>query len=65
MTNNTKNVIQRSPEENKTFSYTLNGVKLEFILRVDIKGQMTDFLKLLEAGSKELREEIEKRFPRQ
>ena len=51
---------------NRRFAYTKNTgakneVRLSFTLRTDIKQELKDFLELLEAATKEVKEEIEKK----
>lgn len=52
-----KGVIQKVEQTtNRNFGYMLDGVKLEFTLRVDVKKEINAFLVLMEAATKELKD---------
>lgn len=44
----------------RTFTYSLNGVQLNFTLRVDVKDELDAFAQLLETALADVREEIAK-----
>ena len=46
---------------NRVFSYTLGITSLNFTLRTDVKKHLKDFLQLLEAATKDVKEELEKK----
>ena len=43
---------------NKTFNYSKGKVSLRFVLRIDIKTELKDFLELLQRAQEEIEEEI-------
>lgn len=63
MASQNKNILTKNPTESKNFAYSFGNVQLTFSLRVDIKTELVDFLRLLEEASKDVRLEIAERFP--
>ena len=64
MASKNKQVLQKTPTENKNFSYSKGNVTLSFNLRTDIKDQLKDFLELLKEGVKDVEKELVTRFPK-
>lgn len=58
-----KQVLQKTNTESKNFNYSFGNVQLNFSLRVDIKTEMVDFLKLLKEGTADVEKELNTRFP--
>jgi hypothetical protein len=54
-----KNVVE-APIQRKPYSYTLNGVTLSFNLRQDVRGEMRDFVKLMEEAIVDIKKDIYK-----
>lgn len=55
-----KGFIQKQHVQRKEYVYTLDGVKLSFTLRQDVKKEMVDFKSLMEKAIKEIEEDIAK-----
>jgi len=56
--NEDKNKIISTTATNKTFEYLKGNVNLKFILRVDIKDDLKDFLDILKKSCEDLEKEI-------
>lgn len=55
-----KSTIQNKSTVTKHFSYSKNGVNLDFDLRTDVKTQLKDFAELLKVAILEVENEINK-----
>lgn len=64
MTQNQENknteIIKDIDNQYKNFNYEINGVKLNFSLRVDVPEQLADFKKLMLEAVKDIDVELEK-----
>jgi len=58
MASKNKNILQKTHENKRTFSYSKGNVNLSFTLNVDTKSELKDFLDLLKAGQKDVEEAI-------
>lgn len=56
-------VMQKSSEEQKSFVYELNGLKLDFRIPMS-KTKIQSWLEILEEAHKEVSEEMNRRFPK-
>lgn len=54
------NPLKKDHAENKTFSYSKDGVTLNFTLRIDIKKQLVAFEEMLVEAIKDVKEQIGK-----
>jgi hypothetical protein len=52
--------VVRDHKVPKEFSYAKGKCTLNFILRIDIKSELRDFLELLKVAQKEVEEELKK-----
>jgi hypothetical protein len=57
-----KSGMTASTKEAKTFSYSLNGVELNFTLRVDSKGELVAAKMLLTQAIADFDKELNERF---
>lgn len=55
-----KSIVQNNSTVTKHFSYSKNGVNLDFDLRTDTKTQLKDFAELLKVAILEVDNEINK-----
>lgn len=53
-----KQVLRNEPAINRTFSYEMGNVSLNFSLRIDVDTQLNDFSKLLEAALVDIKEQL-------
>ncbi len=56
-----KNILRTENTTSKNYAYTKNNCRLAFSLRTDIKGEMKDFLELLEAAIIEVTNDLKAR----
>jgi len=50
--------IQTAHSQRKVYSFVLGEIKLEFMLRIDIKKEMENFLQLLERAKEEINNDL-------
>ncbi len=55
-----KDIVRKSSELRKTFSYDKGAVHLDFTLRIDTKQELKDFKEILLRAVEEVEEEIKK-----
>ncbi len=58
--NNPKNILTKDNVVRKEYKYMQNDIPLTFNLRQDIKQEMKVWLNLLEAATKEVKEDLKK-----
>lgn len=58
--NKNTEIIKDIDNQYKNFNYEINGVKLNFSLRVDVPEQLADFKKLMLEAVKDIDVELEK-----
>jgi len=54
--------LKQNHTTNRNFSYSKGDVTLNFSLRTDVKGQLKDFLEILNCAEKEVEEELNKKL---
>ncbi len=57
---NSKKTLIKNTIENKTFSYSKGKVKLNFVLRIDIKEEMKNFIELLQEAKTDVQTQLDK-----
>lgn len=57
---NTKIVQRDTGVVQRQFKYSLDGVNLDFTLRIDVKKELKDFLELLKIAEQDVSEELNK-----
>jgi hypothetical protein len=60
MASKNKQILNRESVQSREFSYATGNVSLKFTLRTDVKSQLVDFLKLLNAATEDVTEEVNK-----
>jgi hypothetical protein len=53
--------VTKNSVVNRTFSYSIGSVSLNFTLRTDIKTELVDFLKILESAHEEVTAQLEQK----
>lgn len=52
-------IVKDSSIINRQFSYSLDGVNLNFSLRIDVKKELKTFLELMEAAKRDIELQLE------
>jgi hypothetical protein len=55
-----KGIMQTNHIQRKAYSYELNGVKLDFTLRQDVKAEMVAFKEMMTRAIKDIDQDLEK-----
>jgi len=59
-----KGIMQTNHIQRKAYSYELNGVKLDFTLRQDVKAEMVAFMEMMARAMKDIERDLESVGPK-